>query len=478
MVSVTQEITRRAVLMPVLCIGMLVIGVDATIVNIALPSIQADLGISEDGLVWIVNAYLLTFSGLMLVVGRLGDLIGNRRLFLLGVALFTAASVVCGFSRIPAFLIGARAVQGTGGAVVSVMALSLLLRLFEEGPARTKALGIVAFTNVLGGTCASLLGGFITSELDWRWIFFVNVPVGTSVYVLAQAYLPRENAISPKLNIDAAGAVAATASLMFALCAAQAGPNAGSQVSHAVIFVAISVALAAIFLRIEALSRVPLVPTTVLRYRNLWVATVVETAASAAVYIWGFMSTLYLQRVLRYTALDVALAILPSSFLAAVLPLGAANKWVGRWGNRIPVVTGLLLSAVALMLLARRGAHGSYLADVLPASLLLGIGIGIVPIPLTVMAMADVLPTDSGVASGLINTASMMGAALGLAAASGIAAVRTRGLEGIEDPTSALSDGYQLALLGGALLMAIGALVSLTFFRSRAALQRDDWPHP
>ncbi len=456
----TMDARRRWIALLVLCLGDLMIVLDATIVNVALPSIRADLGFSESSLAWVVNAYLLTFGGFLLLGGRLGDLFGHRRLFLIGITLFTLASLACGLAMSKGFLVGARAIQGLGGAVVSAVALSLIMTLFTETGERAKAMGVFGFVASGGGTAGVLLGGVLTDVLDWHWIFLVNLPIGVAVFVLSLALLPSDRPAAATGRLDVAGAVTVTASLMLAVYAIVNGNDAGWTSAQTLGLLAGAAALLAVFLAIEARVSAPLMPLGLFRLRNVATANVVGVLMAGAMFAWFFLSALYLQRILEYSPLEVGLAFLPATLIMGAFSLGLSAKLVMRFGIRTPLIVGMGLFAAGIALFARAPVDGSYVVDVLPSMILLGFGGGMSFNPLLLAAMSDVAPTESGLASGVVNTAFMMGGALGLAILASVAASRTDTLLAAgEAAKDALNGGYHAAFLAGALFAVAGGLI-------------------
>src|SRR6266513_253583 len=436
----------------VLCFGVLMIVLDTTIVNVALPSIKEDLRFTETSLVWVVNAYMLTFGGFLLLGGRLGDLYGHRKLFLLGITLFTLASLACGLSDSQALLVGARAVQGLGGAVVSAVALSLIMNLFTEPADRAKAMGVYGFVCAGGGSIGVLLGGILTSALSWHWIFLVNIPIGIAVYALCVALLPNARGQMANARLDVAGAVTVTTSLMLAVYAIVNGNEAGWTSTHSIGLLVASAVLLVIFLGIEARVRQPLMPLGLFRLRNVATANVVGVLWAAAMFAWFFISALYLQLVLGYSPLQVGLAFLPANLIMGAFSIGLSAKLVMKYGIRAPLATGLLLASVGLLLFVRAPVDGSFVVDVLPSMILIGIGGGMAFNPMLLAAMSDVAPEESGLASGVVNTAFMMGGALGLAILASLAAARTDSLASSgHSHLAALNGGYHIAFLVGAL---------------------------
>jgi EmrB/QacA subfamily drug resistance transporter len=454
----------------VLCLGDLMIVLDTTIVNVALPSIREDLGFSETSLAWVVNAYLLTFGGFLLLGGRLGDLFGHRRLFLIGITLFTAASLACGLAGSQAFLVGARAVQGLGGAVVAVVALSLIMTLFTEPAERAKAMGVIGFVAAGGGSIGVLLGGVLTDVLDWHWIFLVNLPVGAVVFALCLVLLPGSRGPAAAGRLDVAGAVTITAALMLAVYAIVNGNETGWTSGQTLGLLASAAVLVALFLVIEARSRSPLMPLGLFRLRSVATANMVGVLWAGAMFAWFFLSALYLQLVLGYSPLQVGLAFLPANLIMAAFSLGLSAKLVMRYGIRGPLATGLLLSAVGLALFARAPVDGSFAADVLPSMILLGFGAGMAFNPMLLAAMSDVEQSEAGLASGVVNTSFMMGGALGLAILASLAASQTDSLLASGDGSlAALTGGYHVAFVVGAIFAVAGALLGLVLLRGGAS---------
>ncbi|MBO9535177.1 DHA2 family efflux MFS transporter permease subunit [Herbaspirillum sp.] len=459
---------KRWIALTVLCLGVLMIVLDTTIVNVALPSIRSDLGFTETSLVWVVNAYMLTFGGFLLLGGRLGDLYGQRKLFLLGIALFTLASTACGLANSQVLLVTARAVQGFGGALVSAVSLSLIMNLFTSPEDRAKAMGIYGFVAAGGGTIGVLLGGLLTSAFNWHWIFLVNLPIGVAVYAACVALLPADKPAAERPRLDVAGAITVTASLMLAVYTVVHGNEAGWTSAQTLIQLAIALLLAIVFLAIEARVPHPLMPLRMLALRNVATANVVGVLWAASLFAWSFISALYLQRILNYSAMQVGLAFLPACLPMAALSLGLSAKLVMRFGIRLPLAVGLLGAAAGLALFARVPVDGSFMADVFPGMLLIGLGAGVAFNPVLLAAMSDVAVEESGLASGIVNTSFMMGGALGLAILASLAASSTAGLAVAgADAVTALNGGYRLAFLLGALTATLAAVLAGAFVRTR-----------
>jgi EmrB/QacA subfamily drug resistance transporter len=462
--------TRRWPALIVLCLGVLMIVLDTTIVNVALPSIRTDLKFSAASLAWVVNAYMLTFGGFLLLGGRLGDLFGHRRLFLIGLILFTVASLACGLATTQTFLITARGIQGLGGAVVSAVALSLIMDLFTAPDERAKAMGVYGFVCAGGGSIGVLLGGLLTSLLNWHWIFLVNLPIGAAVYALSLKLLPNVAGASGAKQLDVGGAITVTTSLMLAVYAIVNGNEVGWTATQTIVLLSIAAGLLATFIWIEASVRTPLMPLSLFRLRNVATANVVGVLWAAAMFAWFFLSALYLQLVLNYSPMQVGLAFLPGNLIMAVFSLGLSAKLVMRFGIRLPLAGGLLLASVGLTLFARAPVDGHFMVDVLPGMVLVGFGAGIAFNPLLLAAMSDVSPSDSGLASGVVNTSFMMGGALGLAVLASLAASRSNELRSAgELSASALNGGYQAAFVVGACCAALAALLGAVLLRTRTA---------
>jgi EmrB/QacA subfamily drug resistance transporter len=441
----------------VLCLGDLMIVLDSTIVNVALPSIGVDLGFSKTSLVWVVNAYLLTFGGFMLLGGRLGDLFGHRRLFLVGITVFTAASAACGLAPSQEFLIVARAAQGVGGAVVTAVAMSLIMIMFTEPGERAKAMGIFGFVLAGGGSLGVILGGVLTDAFDWHWIFLVNLPVGVAVFAACIPLLPR-GAARGEGKVDVLGALTVTASMMCAVFAIVDGGNAGWTSAQTLGLLGAALLLLVAFVVIELRAASPLVPLSIFRRRNISTANGIGVLWASALFAWFFLSALYLQEILGYEPLEVGLAYLPATVIMAGFSLGLSAKLVMRFGTRLPVGVGMAIAAAGLVLFSRAPVGGSFLVDVLPAMILLGIGAGTAFNPLLLAAMSDAEPSQAGLASGAVNTSFMMGGALGLAVLGSIAAARTDSLEaGSDAALPALNGGYQLAFLVGAVFALVAS---------------------
>ena len=464
---VTVDNRQRWLALYVLCLGSLMIVLDATIVNVALPSIREDLGFSETSLAWVVNAYLLTYGGLLLLGGRLGDLYGHRRLFIFGITLFTLSSLACGLSSTQGMLVAARAVQGVGGAIASAVSLSLIMTLFTETAERAKAMGFFGFVASGGGTLGVLLGGVLTDSLSWHWIFLVNVPIGIVVCTLCLRLLPAGQGGGGGGKLDLPGAVTVTAALMVAVYAIVNGNDNGWTSFETLGLLGLAVVLLGAFLVIESRVSAPLMPLGLFKHRNVATANAVGVLWAAAMFAWFFLAALYLQLVLGYSPLEVGLAFAPSTVIMGVFSVGLSAKLVIRYGYRPPLAVGLTLAAIGLLLFARAPVDGTFVVDVLPSMILLGFGAGMAFNPVLMAAMNDVDPSEAGLASGVVNTSFMMGGAVGLAVLASVAASRTDSLRASgEDAVHALTGGYHLAFLIGALFALAAAALGSALLRS------------
>ena len=455
----------------VLCAGVLMIVLDTTIVTVALPSIQASLQFGGSSLTWVLNAYMLTFGGFLLLGGRLGDLYGQRRLFLMGLTLFTLASLACGVSGSQATLIAGRAAQGVGGAVVTAVALSLIMNLFQEEGERAKAIGVYGFVCSVGGSIGELVGGYLTNEFGWHSIFLVNLPIGAIAYACTLRLVPADAPLATGRHLDAAGALTVTTGLMLAVYAVVGGNEAGWLSARTLGLLGAAAVLLAAFLTIESRVREPLMPLRLFALRNVAASNVIGVLWAAGMFGWFVTSALYLQNVLGYDPFKVGLAFLPADVIMAIFSAGLSAKMIERFGLRGPAAFGLAVGALGLFLFARAPLGGTFIVDVLPGMVLLGFGAGIAFNPVLMAAMNDVEESESGLASGLVNTAFMLGGALGLAVLASVAELRTAqlgetGAAGI----TALNGGYQLAFLLGGSLTLLGALVAL-LLRPKPALQ-------
>jgi EmrB/QacA subfamily drug resistance transporter len=459
--STDRHYRSRWLAMSILCLGALMIVLDVTIVNVALPSIGADLHFDDASLAWVVNAYMLIFGGFLLLGGRLGDLYGHRRVFLLGLALFTLASLACGLAASRAFLVLARGVQGLGGAVVDSVSLSLIMNLFTETNDRTKAMGVYGFVCSGGGCIGALLGGVLTGGFNWHWIFLVNVPIGMLVFGLCWWQLPSQaGEADRRRHLDWGGAVSVTLALLLAVYATIHGNGAGWTSLSTLGLFAAAAAVFGLFLAIESRAREPLVPLAMFRLRDLSIASICAMLWSAAMFAWFFLAALYMQLVLGFTPLRVGIAFIPANLIMAVFSLGLSARLVMRCGVRRPLGAGLLLASVGLALFARAPLQGTLLRDILPGMVLLGVGAGIGFNPILMAAMGEVSQTESGLASGIVNTAFLLGGALGLAVLASVSALHGAALTATgAGHLEALAGGYRRAFAVSACITAAAALL-------------------
>lgn len=450
----------------VLCTGMLMIILDQTIVNVALPAIQSDLGFAQADLAWVVNAYLIAFGGLLLLSGRLGDLLGRPRLFVIGLALFTVASLLCGLAGNQQLLIAARFVQGVGGAMAAAVALGMVVTLFPDPAERARAIGIYSFVAAAGASVGLLAGGVLTQALSWNWIFFVNLPIGLAATVLAPRLLGSERGIGLGAGADVLGAVAVTGGLMLGVYTIVKTIDYGWGSAHTLGLGAAAIALLIGFVVRQATAANPLVPLRIFRSRQVTGANLVTVLTVAGMLSMFFLGVLYLQRVLDYDPMQTGLAFLPVAVAIAGLSVGLSARLNTRFGARNVLLAGLAPLLAGLLLLTQVPVDGRYAVDFLPAMLLLGIGAGAFFPAVVTLAMSDATPNDSGLASGLVNTAQQVGAALGIAVLATVATGRTdRLLAGGQSLESALTEGYRLAFTISAGLVLAAAIVAVTVLR-------------
>src|ERR671916_1083559 len=463
-----REDRKRWLALLLVCAAQLMIVLDGTIVNVALPAIQGSLAFSETALSWVVNAYLLTFGGFLLLGGRAGDLFGRRRVFMIGLALFTLASLFCGLAGSQALLIAARAVQGLGGAIIAPAALSIIITTFTEPADRARAMGIWGFVVSGGGTIGVLLGGVLVGTLGWPWIFLVNLPIGIVALALCRPLLDagRTESAAADGGFDLAGALLVTASLVAAVYAIVGTNTVGWASAQTVVLLAVAASLMGLFVAVEARTRVPLVPLGIFRSRNLTVSNVVMVLTVAGVFGWFFFGALYLQRVLGYGSLQTGLAFLPATLILGALSYSAAAKVVNRFGVKPMLVVGMASLVVSLLLFARAPVGGSFVLDVLPRMLLLGFGASFAFLTVILASVSGVPERDAGLASGLVNTAQQLGGALGLAVLASVAASRTEGLDGTgSESVAALNGGYHVAFLLSAIFVALAAVLAAALLR-------------
>jgi EmrB/QacA subfamily drug resistance transporter len=468
-----RSASNRWAVLVVVCLAQFMVVLDATIVNVALPSIQSGLHFSNANLQWVVNSYTLMFGGFLLLGGRAADFFGRRRLFLAGVAVFSIASLINGLAQSSEMLIIGRGLQGLGGAMVSPAALSIITTTFAEGADRTKALGVWSAIAAGGAAVGLLMGGVLTDALSWEWCFFVNVPVGIAAIVAAFRIVPESLAEHKPDTVDIAGAVSVTSGLVILVYAIVKAQQWGFSSARTLGLGAVAVALLGVFILIERRSKAPLVRLGIFRLRSLSGANVVMTLVAAGMFSMFFFATLYLQDVLGYSPLKAGLAFLPVT-AGIVVGAGLAQQGIGKLGARLQTVIGIGTATVGMFLLTALPAHGSYVSDLLPGLMLIALGMGMTFVPITLMATTGVHGDDQGLASGLLNTAQQVGGALGLAVLSTVSFNHTSSqlsslghAPSATDRTAALVSGYTTAFTVGAFLMGIGALLVMAIVRRR-----------
>ena len=465
-----QQIEKnRWIALVILCTGFLMIVLDATVVNVALPSIQDDLGFSPSSLAWVVNAYLIAFGGLLLLAGRLGDLISRRGMFLSGLVVFTLASLACGVSQSEGMLVVSRFIQGVGGAMTSSVILGMIFTMFPEPREQAKAMGIFSFVASGGGSVGLIAGGVLTDLISWHWIFFINLPIGIATGILALRYVQADRGAGFGQGADVLGAFLSTAALMLLVYtivepAAKDGWGATSTLG----FAAGAIALGVAFVVRESTAANPLIPLRIFKSREVAGANVIQGLLVAGMFGTFFMGSLYLQRVLGYSPLQIGLAFLPLTVVMGTVSVRYTERLIMRFGPRRTLVPGMALVLIGLLLFARTPVDGSYVRDILPIMPLIGLGFAICGPSLVTLAMSGANPEDAGLASGLINTVTQVGGALGLAVLATLASERTDSLRSAgESAASALNSGYHLGYLIAAGLTLTALLIAATVLRER-----------
>jgi EmrB/QacA subfamily drug resistance transporter len=459
---------RRWLALYVLCVGMLMIVLDATIVNVALPTIQEDLGFSQNDLAWVVNGYLIAFGGLLLLSGRIGDLIGQRRIFLIGLGVFTGASLLCALAQSQGVLIGARFVQGVGGALTSAVILGMIVTMFPEPGEQAKAIGAYTFVAVAGGSIGLLLGGVLTETINWHWIFFVNIPIGVATALAAIRLVPDRKGIGLTAGADLPGAVLLTGGLMLFVYTILGVAEEGWGSSQTLLLGAISIGLLVAFVARQARVANPLMPLRLFRSRQVSGANLVQALMVVGMFGMFFLGALYMQRILGYDALQVGLAYLPLTIVMGTMSFRFTGQLNLKYGPEATLVPAMIFIVAGLLWLARTPIEANYVLDLLPSMILIGLGAGLGFPSLMTLAMSGVSESDSGLASGLVNTSVQVGGAIGLAVLATFATKRTEGLLADGEPVAeALNSGYHLAYVIGAGLVLVAIAIAFTALRAR-----------
>jgi len=468
-----QRSSNRWLILVIACLAQFMVVLDATVVNVALPSIQKGLHFSPSSLQWVVNAYTLVFGGFLLLGGRAGDLLGRKRLFVVGVALFSAASLLNGLAQTSGMLIVGRGLQGLGGALLSPAALSIITTTFTDQAERTTALGVWSAIAAGGGAVGLIMGGALTQLASWEWIFIVNVPVGVATLLATLRFVPESRADLQHRTFDLAGAVSVTAGLVVLVYAIVKAQTFGWGSARTIGLIVASLILLAVFVAIERRNAHPLIRLSIFRVKTLTVADTVLLLVASGLFGMFFFASLYVQEILGYSPLRAGLAFLPVTG-GIVVGAGVAQQLIRRVGVRNVAVFGIGLATVGLALLAGIPVHGTYAGDLLPGLLPMSIGMGLTFVPITLMATGGVGENDAGLASGLFNTAQQVGGSLGLAILSTLAATRTTDLlGGLHGPalfaasTAAKVSGYRVAFLAAAIMLGAGALLLAATIRRR-----------
>ena len=453
----------------VVCLAMFMIALDSSIVNVALPDIQRDLHFTASGLTWVVTAFLISFGSFLLMAGRLGDLIGRRKVFLTGIAVFTAASVMCGVAQSQAVLIMGRFLQGIGGAFSSSVIIAIIVTEFPGATERSRAMSAYIFVAVGGGSIGLLVGGILTQALSWHWIFFINVPIGVFTFVAGRALIAENTGLGIRTGVDVAGSVLVTVALMLAIYAISTATRFGWLSAHTLAFGGASLALAAGFAVLESRVANPIMPLRILRIQTLTRSSVIRGMLATGAFTTFFLGAVYLEGVLHFTPVQTGLAFLPMAVTMGVLSGGVTARLVTRFGDKRVLIPGMVSATLGLLLLTTLGTDTSYASVMLPAFVLLGLGTGTAFAPLLSIAMADVPVADAGLGSGIVNVSMQMTSALGLAILSAVATGRTRVLVAAGHPTAtALTDGYRLAFLISSILVGAGTVVAAVVLEKSA----------
>ncbi len=460
---------RRWIALIVVCLAMLMNALDSSIVNVALPSIQRSLHFSPSGLTWVVDAYLIAFGSFLLLAGRLGDLIGRKKVFLSGVTLFTVSSLVCAFAVSQSMLIAARFTQGVGGAVSTSVIVAIIVTEFTGAAERARAMSAYLFVAVGGGSIGLLVGGILTQAVSWHWIFIINVPIGILTLVLGSALITENEGLGVRHGLDVAGSLLMTLSLMVGIYAIVTASSYGWLSGHTLGFAAASLVLIMTFFTVETRVTSPIVPLRVLQLRSLTASSVVRGLTFSSMFAVFFFGALYMERVLGYGPLKTGIAFLPMSLSMAAMSLGATSRLLVRYGPMRLLVPGLTSVVAGLVVFAHSGVGANYLTGMLPALLLLGLGMSISAVPLLTLAMADVPAADAGLASGIVNVSMWLASSTGLAVFGTLAASRTASQNATDhNPLADLVSGYHEVFLIGAALSLIGLVLTVVLLWSPA----------
>jgi EmrB/QacA subfamily drug resistance transporter len=472
--ATAHESRRRWIALIVVCLAMLMNVLDATVVNVALPKIQHDLHFTQAGLAWVLDGYMVAFGGFLLMSGRLGDLIGRKKVFLVGLAIFTVASLVCGLAQSQGVLIAARFVQGFAGALSTSVILAIIATEFPEPQERAQAMSAYIFVAVGGGSLGLLAGGAITQALNWHWIFFINLPIGIVTLVLGAMLVKENTGLGLRNGIDVLGSLLVTGGLMLFIYAVVKSTDYGLGSLHTLGLGGIALALLAAFIALEARISNPIMPLRVLALRGLLSSSLVRACMFLGMYGCFFMGALYLEHVRGYGALETGAAFLPMTLVVAILSSGITARLVGRFGPRRVLLPALCCVIAGLALLTQVEVHGSYFPLMFFAFLLIGLGMGTASVPLLGLAMANVPPRDAGLASGIVNVSMQVAGALGVAVLGTISTDRTKTLDALGRPlANALTGGYQLGFVVAAAFAVAALVVAVALLRPPAAAQKE-----
>jgi EmrB/QacA subfamily drug resistance transporter len=460
---------RRWIALIVVCLAMLMSALDSSIVNVALPSIQRNLHFSQANLTWVVDAYLIAFGSFLLLAGRLGDLLGRKKVFLSGVALFTLSSLICSLAQNQATLITARFFQGMGGAISTSVIVAIIVTEFTGAAERAKAMSAYMFVAVGGGSIGLLVGGLLTQAVSWHWIFLINVPIGIITLILGSILIKENEGLGVRAGLDIKGSLLMTVSLIVGIYAIVTASTYGWLTAHTLGFGAVSIVLMVGFFLLESRIEKPIMPMRILKLRSLTTSSIVRGLSFTAMYAVFFFGALYLERVLHYDPLRTGIAFLPLTLAMAIMSIGVTSRLLARFGPMKLLIPGMTAVILGLLVLSRADSHAVYAASILPAFLLLGVGMSVTAVPLLTIAMADVPRTDAGIASGVVNVSMWLASSAGLAVFGTLAASRTTSLlNGGSSTANALVSGYHETFFIGAILAAMALLVTVAVLRSSA----------